>query len=95
MSDAFGRALQAITDDSEAAFLFSQGDFSSLGEADLTEREQQLLTAAAEDADEVAGFQFRPEDPPSAFMKLGDIKEAVRPERFREALEYYQYQLEN
>ena len=97
MTDTFGRALQAITEDGDSAFLFAQRDFSSLGEHDLTEREQDLLQAAAAEAgeDDVSGFQFSPDRGPAGFMKLGDIEGMVHSRRFREALDYYQYKLEN
>jgi len=67
MTDAFGRALQAITENGEAAFLFSQRDFSPLGtDHGLDDEQQDLLQAAAADADEVAGFQFNPLQRPDA-----------------------------
>ena len=67
MTDAFGRALQAITEDGDAAFLFAQRDFTPLGEDHgLTEEQQDLIQAAAEDADEVAGFQFNPMQRPDS-----------------------------
>jgi len=97
MSDAFGRALQAIAGDGDAAFLFSQGDFSSLDEDDLSDREKDLIQAAAEDADEVTGFELSPDTPldrgPDGYLTITMTN--VRSERFREALDYYQYKLKN
>lgn len=67
MTDAFGKALQVITEDGDAAFLFSQRDFSPLGsDHGLSDEQQDLIQAAAEDADEVAGFQFNPLQRPDA-----------------------------
>lgn len=67
MTDAFGKALQAITEDGDAAFLFSQRDFSPLGDDHgLNDEQLDLIQAAAEDADEVAGFQFNPNQRPDA-----------------------------
>lgn len=65
-NDTFGKVLETLINDSEAAFLFSKGDFSALPDDDLTEAERALAKAAASDAPEVAGFRHNR-------IKIGDL----------------------
>ncbi len=67
-SNDVGTALETMVADPESADRMAAGDFSDLPEADLTEAERAMVTAAAGEIPEVDGF----------FMKLGDIKGEVR-----------------
>ena len=52
-----GKALEAMEDEDVRSGI-AGGDFSGVSELSLTDEEKELLTGAAEDYPEVAGFAF-------------------------------------
>lgn len=98
--ETFGKALEGMVNDGAAATTFAAGDFTPLGDHDLTPAEQALLQAAASEIPDVSGFSspFLKLDyigeTEKNFVKLGDIHGQFGP-RFREASDYYQYKLKD
>lgn len=104
---AFGKALEAMVNDGDAAASLANGDFEALPDLDatFTPAEQAMLQAAASEIPEVSGFS-------NQFLKLGYIGETEKNlgyvgeteknlttiqsqfgPRFREAAEYYRFEL--
>jgi len=98
--ESFGRALEAMVNDADAAANFGHGDFGQLANQDLTPAEQALLQAAAAEMPDVSGFgeSFLKlgyiGETEKNILKLGDIGGDFGP-RFREASDYYQYKLKD
>ena len=54
--DDVAAAIEKMVDDEDAAGRMASGDFTDLGDGELTEAEKALVQAAAGDVPEVEGF---------------------------------------
>ena len=67
-TDETKQVLEQMLNDAETAAAIGGGDFSEFADADLTDAERALLTAAAGDLDDdVSGFV-------AGYVKIGDIE---------------------
>jgi len=85
-AEALATGLQALADD-EVRAAVADGDVSAAGQLDLTDEERLLLVGAAEDAPEVAGFDYFVKKH-IGNIKYEDIKAAGYPVKWNQAFDY-------
>jgi hypothetical protein len=68
--DDVGKAVEAMSADMDVAQRLAAGDFTDLPEAELTDAERAMVSAAADDIPDVAGF--------AAFIKYDGVDRESR-----------------